>query len=117
MFQLFWMRECVNVMDEAVNVSSVTSMRFNLIRAVSSNEWLIVLSEMGLWLSCLNAVFLLGDVTVVKIVFLLIEVSIVFELKVNMLLRLIRDCAGYNQHVDSVWELGGQCSVLESYHW
>ena len=56
------MRECVNVMDEAVNVSSVTSMRFNLIRAVSSNEWLIVLSEMGLWLSCLNAVFLLGDV-------------------------------------------------------
>ena len=76
---------------------------------------------------CLNAVFLLGDVwgcmgmygdvTVVKIVFLLIEVSIILELKANMLLRLIRDCAGYNRHVDSVWELGGQCSVLESYHW
>lgn len=68
----------------------------------------------------LNAVFLLGDVwdvTVVKIVFLLIEVSIILELKANMLLRIIRDCAGYNQHVDSVWELGGQCSVLESYHW
>lgn len=30
---------CVNVsMDEAVNASSVTSIHFNLIRAVSSNE-------------------------------------------------------------------------------
>ena len=45
------------------------------------------------------------------------KLSIILELKANMLLRLIRDCAGYNRRVDSVWELGGQCSVLESYHW
>ena len=53
-----------------------------------------------------------GDVTVVEIVFLLIEVSIVLELKANILLKLIRDCAGYNRHVDSVLVLDGQCGVM-----
>lgn len=31
MFQLFWMRECVNAMDEAVNAGDVTSVHFSLI--------------------------------------------------------------------------------------
>lgn len=64
----------------------MTFIRLNLIRAVSSNELLIVLSEMGLRFSCFNVVFLLMDgwnVTVVEIVFSPTEVEHYIEPKMQ----------------------------------